>query len=83
MTSEGDFPVVTVTDNGQPIMEVIEIPLEGNERTFTYNGQNYGNKMQFQIWIPKDEDIRDPVVDKKVKLLTLSSILSPKFFEKI
>ena len=73
MMSEGDFPVVTVTDNGQPIMEVIEIPLEGNERTFTYNGQNYGNKMQFQIWLPKGEDIRDPVVDKKVKLLTLFS----------
>ena len=68
MTAEGDFSVVTVNDNGKPMMEVVEIPLEGDERTFTYNGEKYGNKMRFQIWIPKEEDIRDPIVDKKVKL---------------
>ena len=68
MTTEGDFPVVTVNDNGKPIMEVIEIPLQNSWRikTITYNGEEYKNKMQFQIWIPKEEDIRDPIVDKKV-----------------
>jgi len=66
MTAEGDFSVVTVNSNdGKAAMEVIEIPLEGDDRAFTYNGEKYGNKMQFQIWIPKEEDIRDPVVDKK------------------
>ena len=67
MTTEGDFSVVTVNDNGKPMMEVIEIPLEDYfGRTFTYNGETYGNKMQFQIWIPTEEDISDPIVDKKV-----------------
>ena len=69
MTTEGDFSVVTVNDNGKPMMEVIEIPLEEDIniwRTITYNGEEYKNKMQFQIWIPKEEDIRDPIVDKKV-----------------
>ena len=67
MTTEGDFSVVTVYDNGKPMMEVIEIPLEEDIwRTITYNGEEYKNKMQFQIWIPKEEDIRDPIVDKKV-----------------
>ena len=69
MTAEGDFSVVTLNDNSMGVeMQVIEIPLEGDERTFTYNGEKYGNKMQFQIWIPTEEDIRDPIVDKKVKL---------------
>ena len=69
MTAEGDFSVVTLNDNSKGVeMQVIEIPLEGDERTFTYNGEKYGNKMQFQIWIPTEEDIRDPIVDKKVKL---------------
>ena len=71
MTTEGDFSVVTVNDNGKPMMEVIEIPLQEDIniwRTITYNGEEYKNKMQFQIWIPKEEDIRDPIVDKKVIL---------------
>ena len=73
MTTEGDFSVVTVNDNGwimdKPMMEVIEIPLEEDTwKTITYNGEEYKNKMQFQIWIPKEEDIRDPIVDKKVIL---------------
>ena len=69
MTTEQDFSVVTVNDNGKPMMEVIEIPLENRVdrwKTITYNGEEYKNKMQFQIWIPKEEDIRDPIVDKKV-----------------
>ena len=69
MRTEGDFSVVTVNDNGKPMMEVIEIPLENSInrwKTITYNGEEYKNKMQFQIWIPKEEDIRDPIVDKKV-----------------
>jgi len=65
MTAEGDFSIVTIDDDGKPIMEVIEIPLEGDERSFTYNGEIYGNKMQFQIWIPKEDDIRDPTIDHK------------------
>merc|ERR1712168_278852 len=75
MTAEGDFSVVTVNGNGTE-MEVIEIPLEGDERTFTYNGEKYGNKMQFQIWIPKEEDIRDPIVDKKVKFPFCKTFMS-------
>ena len=70
MIIEGDFPVVTVIDNDKPIMDVIEIPLGGSLegfRTLTYNGETFVNSMQFQIWIPKEEDIRDQIVDKKVK----------------
>ena len=70
MIIEGDFPVVTVIDNDKPIMDVIEIPLGGSLegfRTLTYNGETFVNRMQFQIWIPKEEDIRDQIVDKKVK----------------
>jgi len=74
MTAEGDFSVVTLNDNSMGVeMQVIEIPLEGDERTFTYNGEKYGNKMQFQIWIPKEEDIRDPIVDKKYQEQILNS----------
>ena len=76
MTAEGDFSVVTVNSNdGKAAMEVIEIPLEGDDRAFTYNGEKYGNKMQFQIWIPKEEDIRDPVIDKKVTSADVTSML--------
>ena len=67
MKVEDDISVVTINDNGKPIMEVIEIPLDFNLwKTIKFNGEVYGNEMQFHIWIPKDEDIRDPNVDKKV-----------------
>ena len=80
MTTEGDFSVVTVNDNGKPMMEVIEIPLEEDIwRTITYNGEKYKNKMQFQIWIPKEEDIRDPIVDKKV-IWNVREYFGRKFF---
>ena len=80
MTTEGDFTVVTVNDNGKPIMEVIEIPLEEDIwRKMTYNGEEYKNKMQFQIWIPKEEDIRDPIVDKKV-ILNEREYFARRFF---
>ena len=67
MKVEDDMSVVTVNDNGKPIMEVIEIPIFFNLwKSIKFNGEVYGNEMQFHIWIPKDEDIRDPNVDKKV-----------------
>ena len=38
------------------------------QSNFEFKGDKYENQMVFQIWYPKD-DIRNPDVDKKVKLL--------------
>jgi len=82
-----DVEFMTVSDSGRfgafDDMDFIELPMKETEQPITVNNRRFTNKMTFQIWLPRNEDIRDPEVDAKFKKSILSHVSSARSMQGI
>lgn len=69
---------MTVSDSGRfgriDNLEFIELPMKESKEPIAVNNRQFMNKMTFQIWLPRNEDIRDPEVDEKFKKIILDNV---------
>ena len=77
-----DVEFMTVSDSGRfgafDDMDFIELPMKETDQPITVNDRSFTNKMTFQIWLPRNEDIRDPDVDAKFKESILSHVATAR-----
>jgi len=73
-----DVEFMTVKDDGRfarlDDMDFVELPMKSSEGPISVQGRDFINKMTFQIWLPRYEDIRNPEADERMKQAILDNV---------